>query len=210
MPVIRKPKRTDAEKVSVTRQITSAMKVTPTWTASPTLQAAATAWNAAADGVESNAKSVKDARAKLAQLEAAQRTARKTWALATRQILSTAAIAAAGSPDTVQALGFDVFTRVVTGLQPAPGGVVSSPGTVTGEAVVSWQKGSARNGFQLQRATDPANPATVSAAIACTKTKYTVEGEKSASTIYFRVAAVDPQSKTGISPWSDWVACTVR
>jgi hypothetical protein len=28
--------------------------------------------------------------------------------------------------------------------------------------------------------------------------------------VYFRVAAIDPTSSTGIGPWSDWVACTAR
>jgi hypothetical protein len=209
LPVIRKPKDTDAEKISITRQITSAMKVAPLWNASPALQAANNAWNAAANAVESNATSVKEARSKLATLEATQRANRQDWAAATKQMIATAGIAAQGSPDQVQALGFDVFTRVALGPQPAPSGFAALPGTVAGEAVVAWQKGTARKGFLVQRASDPANPATFGAPIPCTKTKFKVEGEKSSTVINFRVAAIDTSSPTGIGPWSDWVACTV-
>ena len=92
----------------------------------------------------------------------------------------------------------------------APSGLNTQPGTVAGEAVLSWPKGTAKRGFLVQRATDPANTATYSAAIPCTKTKYTIEGEKPSSVVYFRVAAIDPTKTAGLGPWSDWVAVTVR
>jgi hypothetical protein len=210
-PVIRKPKGTDGEKISVTRGITSTMQKAPQWNASPDLQAAATAWNTAADVVENNAKVITAARNALAALEATQRAARQDWKLATRKMTATVAVVSEGSPDTVHLLGFDVFTHVAAIAQEAaPSGLVSQPGSAPGEAVISWQKGTARHGFLVQRATDPANAGTYSAAIPCTRTKYVDQGEKSATVVYFRVAAIDPTKATGLSPWSDWVSCTVR
>jgi hypothetical protein len=208
-PVIRKPKATDAEKISVTRQITSAMKAAPQWNASPDLQAANNAWNTAANNLESNAASVKETRSKLAQLEASQAAYRQDWQVATRKMTATVAVVAERSPDTVRALGYDVVTHVTPGLQPAPSGIVALPATVSGEAAISWQKGTARKGFMVQRAGDPANPASFVAPVPCTKTKFKIDGEKSASVVSFRVAAIDPKSPTGVSPWSDWVAATV-
>ena len=122
-------------------------------------------------------------------------------------MISAVEVISQGSADAVHALGFDVSTHVVVGPLPAPSGVVARPGTVGGEAVVSWDKGSARHGFIVQHATDVANPATVST-IPCTKTKFTLEGATPLSTVHFRVAAIDPT--TGVSPWSDWVTSTVR
>src|ERR1700722_18495694 len=46
---------------------------------------------------------------------------------------------------------------------------------------------------------------------ACTRTKYTLGGlAPSGSSVFFRVAAIDPLAVTGQSPWSAWVAATVR
>ena len=210
-PVIRKPKATDVQKISVTRGITSTMKSTPQWASSPELQALVQTWNSAADAVESNAKVVTAARNALAALEATQRANRHAWHVATREVTAKVAAVAQGSSDTVHALGFDVFTHVGAVAQDvAPGGLNAQPGTAPGEAIVSWQKGTAKNGFLVQRATDPANAATYSSVIPSTKTKYVAEGEKSSSVVYFRVAAIDPTKASGLSPWSDWVACTVR
>ena len=210
-PVIRKTKRTDGEKISVTRAITSTMKTAPQWSASPVLQAANTAWNAAADNLENNAKVIATARNALAALEATQRAYRQDWKNAAKVMTSTVGVVSEGSPDTVHALGYDVVTHIAAIAQDvAPSGLVSLPAAAAGEALVSWQKGTARHGFLVQRATDPTNAGTYSATIPSTKTKYLAEGEKSSTVIYFRVAAIDPTKASGLSPWSDWVACTVR
>jgi hypothetical protein len=126
-------------------------------------------------------------------------------------MIGTVSVVCEGSPDTVHLLGFDVFTHVGPISQVyAPSGLVSLPATVAGEAAISWQRGTARHGFLVQRATDTANAGTYSAVIPCTKTKYKTEGEKSSTTVYLRVAAIDPTTPAGLSPWSDWVACAVR
>jgi hypothetical protein len=207
-PVIRKPKNTDGEKISVTRSMTTAMKSAPLWNTSPALQTAVQAWNTVVDAVESNAKSIADAKTHLATLEATQRAHRHDWGVATKQVTVVATVACQGSPDQVHSLGFDVQTRVSAGQQPAPSGLVTVPETVGGAAAVSWQRGTARHAFLVQHATDVANPATVSAPIGCTKTKFTLAAP-SGSIVHFRVAAIDPTVPTGLSPWSDWVACTV-
>jgi hypothetical protein len=76
--------------------------------------------------------------------------------------------------------------------------------------VVAWQRGNVRNGFLVQYAVDVADPATYSATIPCSKTKFKIAGERSSTIVHFRVAAIDTTSPTGMSPWSDWVGCTVR
>ena len=208
-PVIRKPKETDADKISVTRGITSAMKATPQWAANPQLQAAATTWNAAADAIESNAKVVADLRTKLLAAVALQRANRQAWSVSTKQITAIAEVVSEGSPDTVHALGFDVHTHVAPAAVPAPSGLVAMPGTVSGQALVSWQRGGVKRGFFVQHATDVANQATYVAPVLVGKTKYTLENAPSGSVVHFRVSAADLTSPTGMSPWSDWVACTV-
>jgi hypothetical protein len=210
-PVIRKSKNTDGEKISVTRSITSTMQTAPQWNASPDLQTAVKAWNTAADAIEANAKSIADARTKLQALEATQRANRHDWTIATQKVTANVAETSQGSPDTVHALGFDVRTHVAPIAQAvAPSGITWQPGTAPGEAVVSWQRGTARHGFLVQRAADIANQATYTGPIPCTKTKYTITGEKPATIVNLRVAAIDPTTPAGLGPWSEWVSCTVR
>ena len=209
-PVLKKSRVTDAEKVSVTRSTTTGMKAAPQWSTSPALQAASTAWNAAADAVESNGKIVADLRTQLAAAEAAQRTNRQVWTFATKQLTAQVAVTAEGSSDAVHALGFDVITRGGPIAQVAPEGLHTAPGKVLGEGIFTWKRGTARHGFLVQHAADPSNPATVSPPVPCTKTKYKIEGAVSATIVHFRVAAIDTTSSTGSGPWSDWVACTVR
>src|SRR5581483_3786168 len=81
-PVIRKATGRDGDKITVTRSTTTAMKQAPLWNTTPSLQAAVTTWNTAADSIESNAKAIADLRAQLATLDATQRTHRQDWRVA--------------------------------------------------------------------------------------------------------------------------------
>jgi hypothetical protein len=209
-PIIRKPKGTDGDKITVTRTIASKMKGTPQWNSSPALQAAVQNWSTLADSLESNAQAIAVARKTLEGLVANQRVTRQGWRVATKEVTGNVARVTEGSADLVHSLGFDVLTHAVPAAQPAPIGLVPLAGKAAGDAEVTWQRGTAKHGFVVQRATDVANPATYAAAVPCTKTKYTLEGGQSASVVHFRVAAIDPTSSTGTSPWSDWVTCTVR
>jgi hypothetical protein len=210
VPVIRKPKATDSEKITVTRTIVTAMKGTSQWSSSPALQAAAANWSSLADSLESNAKAIADARKALEGLVAKQRVTRQGWRVATKEVTGNVAAVTQGSADLVHSLGFDVITHAQPAAQPAPIGLVPLAGTAAGEAEVTWQRGTARHGFIVQRATDVANAATYTVPVPCTKVKYTIEGAPSASVVHVRVAAIDPRSSTGAGPWSDWVSCTVR
>ena len=74
----------------------------------------------------------------------------------------------------------------------------------------SWDKGIAIHGFVVQHATDPANPATVSGSIPWTRTTFKIDGLPSKANVSVRVAAIDPASPEGQSPWSAWVVGNAR
>ena len=57
----------------------------------------------------------------------------------------------------------------------------------------------------MQHASDPNTAATIAAAAACTKQKLTLTGMPAGASLSVRVAAIDPASSTGQSPWSAWV-----
>jgi len=209
-PGIRKPKRTDGEKITVTRATTTAMQGSPTWLGSPALQAVTKTWNASADSIEGNAKVIADLRSKLAVAEAAQRGLRADWAVETKQVIATAAIACQGSADLVHGLGLDVLTHAALGPLAAPANLATSQGAALGSAVLTWARGNAHHGFVVQHATDPASQATLSVPVPCTRVRFTFVGGPPSSIVHLRVAAIDPTSPTGQSPWSDWIAATLR
>jgi hypothetical protein len=64
--------------------------------------------------------------------------------------------------------------------------------------------------FLAQHATDPATAATISAPVPCTKPKLALTRITSGAALRFRVAAIDPASPTGMSPWSAWVVGSAR
>ncbi len=73
-----------------------------------------------------------------------------------------------------------------------------------------WAKGPAGHGFLAQYAADPETPATISAAIACTKPSLALLGMTPGAKLSVRVAAIDPVSPTGQSAWSAWVVGNAR
>ena len=210
-PVIKKAKGTDLAKASVTTSLVVSMKASPSWANAPTaVQLAATGWTEAADALASNATLISQLKDQLATAEAKQRSLRVKWGEATRQVLGTIAVWCDGSPDMVHGLGFDVFARSGLGPLTPPTALTTNPGPNPGEATVKWARGVAHHGFLVQHATDVANAATFSVAVPCTKSKYTLEGVQPSSVVHFRVAAIDPSSKTGQTAWSDWIAATAR
>jgi hypothetical protein len=205
------PKGTDAAKVEAARATVKAAQQSPQWNANPSLQAVMTAWNATADALDANSKALGDARKQLLALSANQRQLRRDWSIGLKHSLASVGAVSKGSADLVHALGFDVLTRAGSGLaKPAPTGLTAALGKAAGEAVVGWERGGAKHGFIVQRATDIANEATFSVPTPCTRTKTTLKGLVSGSSVHVRVAAIDPASESGHSPWSEWISATAR
>ena len=129
VPTIRQVRNTDATKVSVTRSTTTAMKGSPQWAGAPALQAAVTSWNAASDAIDANAKAIKDLRAQLAVLVAAQLGHRRDWDVATKQVISQAEITSVGERGKPQKYELPGRRSPRPGwlmLEPQPAGLSSS------------------------------------------------------------------------------------
>jgi len=115
-----------------------------------------------------------------------------------------------GSADKVKGFFLDVVKHTTIGALAAPIGLVVNPGTVPGDVVSKWKKGVARHGFVVQHATDPSTPATISANIPSTKASFKLTGLTSGTNVSVRIAAIDPASPTGQSPWTAWVVGNAR
>ena len=125
-------------------------------------------------------------------------------------MLSTVTVFCGGSADLVTGFNLDVVSHTRIGALAAPIDLAVNPGTVPGEVVAKWTKGLAIHGFVVQHATDPTNAATISAPTPRTKRRFTLGGLTSGANVSLRVAAIDPASSTGQSPWSAWVVGNAR
>jgi hypothetical protein len=196
--------------VSTTRSVTQAMKQSPDWATATDVQAAVAVWGKAADAIDADTKLIADLRAQLKNVEAALASHRRDWVASKVQVTATVTVFCGGSADKVKGFNLDVRTHARIGLLGAPIDLTVNPGKDPGQVDGAWAKGLARHGFLAQHATDPNQPATVSAAIPCTKPKLTLSGLASGATVSLRIAAIDPASPTGMSPWSAWVLGNAR
>ena len=206
---IREKAVTDGEKTSVTRTASQAMQGSPHWSAASNVQAAVAGWVQTADELETNAELIAGIRAQIAVAEARQEALRRDWAASKREVVSTVTVFCQSSADMVRSFQLDVLTYRKRVLLDAPEGLAVSPGTWLGDVKATWLRGFARNGFLVQHAT-AADPATISAAAPCTTISFKLGGLLPGARVSFRVAAVDPKSPTGASPWSAWVLGNAR
>jgi hypothetical protein len=202
--------KSDALKTSVTNTIAQAMQKSTNWGAATDVQSAVKVWVQGATDLATNATLIANLGAQLATAEAKQETLRRDWAAQKKAVVSSVTVFCGGSADMVQSFNLDVITHTRLGALPAPSGLEVNPGTVLGDVVAKWLKGIARHGFVVQHATDPTNQATISAPTPCTKVSFKLGGMPSGANVSFRVAAIDPTSATGISPWSAWVLGNAR
>jgi hypothetical protein len=202
--------KTDADKVTATRELAQAMPASPDWAASPALQALVKAWSADADAIEAQAKKAGDLRTQLRAIVAQQYATRRDWQVTKAQVMSTATGICGGSADRLKALSLDVVAHARLGALAAPAGLAVNPGKLSGDITAAWKRGVAKHGFLAQHASNPADATTYSTPTACTKAKLALHGMPSGSSISFRVAAIDPASPMGQSPWSAWVLGNVR
>jgi hypothetical protein len=207
---IKKVTNTDALKVSVTSDISQAMPQSPDWAAATDVQAAVKAWSSGATAIQANTTVIASLRTQLKAAEAKQNGLRRDWLASKQHVLSTVTVYCGGSADMVSGFNLDIVTHSPLGALDAPSGLTVNPGAVPGEVMSKWTKGIANHGFLVQHATDPTNAATLSAPAACTKTRFTLDGMTSNASVSFRVAAIDPSSPTGQSPWSAWVLGNAR
>ena len=209
-PGISKPTVTDAQKVDTTRTSTVAMKASTDWQSAADVQTSVAGWNKSADDIEANAKIVAQLTDQLKTAVSKQRTLRQKWSVCTKQVVTSVDSYCENSLVKIQGFGLAAIKHALHPLLDAPVDIATSPGPLPGEASVTWTRGLAA-GFLVQHATDTANPATYSPSIPCSKVKFTLTGASpSGSSVYFRLAAIDPHAPLGQSPWSAWVAATVK
>ena len=210
VPTLRAPKRRDADKVAVTTSLSATMKASPGWVQAVSVQPALAELESHAHDIATSLATIKGLEEQLTLAKAAMLSQGRKWQSAYDHLLGTVEVFADGSVEVVKSFGLEVrATNAALGPLAAPAKLVLSTGKKSGEVKAQWSK-TGHKGYVVQQATDPASPATFVAPHAWTKTKYTLGGLPSGTNVYFRVAAVDPTSASGISPWSEWASASAR
>jgi len=153
----------------------------------------------------------------IAKLEKQLETARsdqlailRRWGLRRQGVLNAINVFCDGSKDVMKTFGVAVATDAPHVEPGVPVDVQPIKSRKTGLAGVTWYgTPENRSGFQVQHATNTADPTTYSTPIACSKRSFYLSGQLPAATIYFRVLAVDPLLPGGQTAWSPWVAAVV-
>jgi len=210
VPRVRQPRRRDSEKVALTNSLKQSLQASPDW-------AQATAVQTAFGGLDQDAQKIAAITAQIEGLKGQLQTAlttlvgvRRDWATSLKLLLGTVEVFGKGSVDVVKGFGLEVRSAKALGPLSAPANLVLVRGKEAGTASAKWDRGDAHKGFVTQHATDPASPATFSTPKVWTKTKYTIDGLPSGSTVYFRVAAIDPSESSGQSPYTPWATGVAR
>ena len=210
-PTIKKATETDAEKIAVGTAVAAAVMASPNIGAAPDVAAAATSLSKLTVNLDTNAKSIAQVRKQLIASESKQRTNRRQWRAAKKQLLANADVYCNGSLDLVQSFSLDVITQApaTPGGRPPPDNILGLAGKSVGQVGAEWDRGLTRV-FVVQWATDTANAATYSPNISCTKRTFMLSGQTTGAHIYFRVAAHDTTMLEGHGPWSAWVSAIVK
>ena len=209
-PVVRTPAKSDADRVKFAQRLATTMPASPNWGQAVDVHPALDRVTKGAAALAANTATIAELKSKLLDAVGTQRALRRDMAVSLRALQSAIEVFAAGRVDVVNGFGFEVVGHTPSTPLAAPFDLTVNPGKLSGELAVSWKKGQARYGFIVQHATDPANQATYSAIAPCTRTKTTLGGLPSGTSVHVRVAAVDPTQASGMSPWSNWYSGTVR
>lgn len=165
---------------------------------------------AATDALEAKDTEIEGLLKQVNQAQGEKKVLRSTWLARRTHMLSSVTVFSGGSAARIQALCFDLRKDPVLAGITTVDGITTGSGENNGDVDVPWDDAVNRYGFVIQYATDPQNSASYSANIACPAGTFTLTGQGSAATVYFRVAAVDPTLNGHQTAWSPWTAGTAR
>src|SRR5262249_5927612 len=131
---------------------------------------------------------------------------RRGWSAGEKNLGGAGTAFCGGSAGKGEGVNLDVIQHRRLGGRAAPAGVPVNPGAAPGAGGGPGGKGIAIHGCGGERAPEP----TISPSVPSTRPKFVLDGLPSLANVSFRVAAIDPASATGQSPWSAWVVGNAR
>lgn len=199
----------ETDMVGVTRRQAAKMEQHPDYGTTPTVSTANEKWKQTADGIEVKAKTIVGLLASLDQARGDMAVLCRTWFIDKDNVVAAINTESNGSKDRIVSWGLVIGERSPSESHGAPEDLRPLINDIHGQAAVEWTRDSHVPTYLLQWAIDKDNPATFSDIIACTKSLYRLDGQKSGTTIYFRMQAVDRTEASGRSEWGVWVPVKV-
>ena len=176
---------------------------------SPEVATAADQWNTAHLAHAAAHKKVVDADVAAAKARTERATTERECIGRARGCLQAITVDAAGSEKAIKAYGVDVGERLESPLEDTPTGLLGVKTLKTGMANWKWKTHKRNHGYMAQWATDPANVATHSAQIYCTRGKFSLTAQTPGATLHLRVAALDSRLLGGQTAFTAWVSVPV-
>lgn len=189
--------------------IMQAIKGSPEYANAPEVQAALDLWAAENANLDANNQKKVKARQELAQAEADEVSIVRRWGTRRQGVLHAVNVHCDGSKEKVQSFNLGVIERKKAPQATVPTKLRATRGKKPTTASIAWSPTPGADGYMVQRAADPANPATYAPPAMCKRSRYGVDGLTIGSTIAFRVLALDPSLPNGQTDYSPWLIVTV-
>ncbi len=208
-PVLTEPHETAAEMVSCTTTHVNAMKVSTEWALPPDVQAPANAWMATATALGAGEQHIDDLLKQVSVARTAQQVLMRQWATQGRVCLGAVDAHCDGDKDKVASLGYKSPGRTPRPAASTPTNLERRATKLRGLAIVTWVSDRYRHDYQVQWATNTADPTTYSVPAVTSKRTFKLAGQVSGAVLYFRVLVIDAKLPTGHTDWTAWLQVTV-
>lgn len=200
---------TTVEMVTTGDNAIAGINGSPQLPSAPDVQANLALFQAENANLDANNQKKEKLRQQLAQAEADEVTIVRRWSLRRQGLLHAVSVFCDGSKEKVQAFNLGVLQRnklppavVPTNLHQARSDKPTTP-------VVVWDRVKGSDGYLVQHATNPADPATYAQPVMCKRARFALPGQMLAGTLHFRVLSLDPALPGGQSDYCAWVAVIV-
>jgi hypothetical protein len=203
------PTSTPVEMVDTGNAAIAALNGSPALASAPEVQTALGLFTSENAALEANNKKKENLRQQLSQTEADGVTLARRWSLRRQGLLNAVNVACDGSKEKVQSFNLGTIQRGKLPPANMPAGLYQAHSLKPTTVVMAWDRTKGADGYMVQHATNPADPATYAAPAMCKRTRFALPGQTLAATLYFRVLALDPALPDGQSAYTPWVAATV-
>lgn len=197
------------QKIERGRSLITKMQNSADWANAPDVQKRTGEWGQVMDDWEANRKARAPLLAKLATLDANDLVFARRFDTKKRAVAGSVTDFADGSRDVVHGFGWSVLGHDPLAPATTPTNLHDTHSKVKGTASVGWDTTYGKFQYQVQHATNTADPSTFSDPITTSRASFKLEGQTRGATIYFRVCALDPKLPNGKTDWSAWVPAQV-
>jgi len=200
---------TPQQKIDGGRKQIDAIKASADFAKAADVEAKVNEWSDAIDKWQANGKQITGLLAQVETLRGNEPILARRCDTKKRAVFSAITDYSDGSIDVVQGFGCAVLGHQALPPASMPQNLHDRHSKTKGTAMVGWKTMHGKFDFQVQYATDPADPATHADPIMVSKSTFKLAGQVHEATLHFRVLTLDPKLPGGKSDWTPWVPVIV-